>query len=115
MQGVVCAGVIDERQFESLWDREEQRFQDLRDNMLRGHEIDVVAPALLELQHAASEFFGAQARITHRRTLTDVEVLAENTFEVAVSEKDGARATISSEAVLFTKVGEGTGDNSLAS
>jgi hypothetical protein len=46
--------------------------------------------------------------------LADVEVLAINALQVAVGEKDGARAAVTSKAVLFSEVRKMAGNNRVA-
>jgi hypothetical protein len=42
--------------------------------------------------------------------MTDIVVLAENTTEIAVSEKDGPRPVDSHEGTFLPKMGVGTGN-----
>jgi hypothetical protein len=43
--------------------------------------------------------------------MADIVILAEDTTEIAVSEKDRSRTMTSDQGPFFTKVGKGTGDN----
>jgi hypothetical protein len=43
--------------------------------------------------------------------MADIIILAEDTAEIAVSEEDGSRTTISHEGPFLAEMGKGTGDS----
>src|SRR3990170_4780157 len=105
---VVGAGVVDDRETQSQFNCNGQRLQDLRHDVLRGNEVDVVAPLVLEEEHHARKV--GRGNYYALSQLADVEVQAIHTAEVAPSKEDRAAPTPAAEAVLFTEVGEETAD-----
>ncbi len=77
--------------------------------MLGGHEVDVVTPALLKLQHQLSDFLGGAGAAGI--LLGQIPVLAEHALQIAVAEEDGARSSPPAQAVLLTVVRERRGDD----
>jgi hypothetical protein len=62
LERVVAARVVDEGNVEAPFHRVDQRLQDLRDHVLGGDEVDVVAASFLEAEHQATELCGRDAR-----------------------------------------------------
>ena len=78
---------------------------DLRYDMLRSDEVDIVTLGLiLKFEHKVSNFFSFQ--FPSILLLTDVPVLAEDTPEVAHAEEDGSRAIPALQDRLLAKVGK---------
>src|SRR3990172_9603516 len=105
---VVGAGVVDNGKTQSQFNCNGQRLQDLRHDVLRGNEVDVVASLILEEEHHSGEVCGGNN--SPLSELADVEVQAIHTTEVAPSKEDRAAPTPAAEAVLFTELGEEAAD-----
>ena len=87
---LVAAAVVHQRQSKASRDRVRQRSQDLRHKVRRGHQVQIVAALVLELQHHQ-----CQALVIH--VLSDVQladgiVLAKQAPARAAGKKDRARA-----------------------
>jgi hypothetical protein len=67
--------------------------------MFRGHQVDVVATAILEFEHHGGQPFRRRGRPP--QLPTDFEVLAEDTAQIAAGEEDRPRASPAAEAVLL--------------
>ena len=70
--------------------------------MLGRDEVDVVATALLKIEHHAGEFGGRRGRAL--QLPTDVKVLAEDAAQVAAGKEDRAGALPAAQAVFFAEV-----------
>src|SRR5439155_1719965 len=109
---VVGAGVVDEREGEARVGGEEEGLEQLGNDVLRGHEVDVVAAPALELEHRLRQLLGTHLpALTH---LAQLPVLAEHAAQVAEREEDRARAVPAAETVLLAEVREGRGHPGVA-
>src|SRR5262249_34830174 len=108
VQRVVGAGVVNDRQPQPTFERVRQRLQNLRDDMLWGDEIDVVATARLKLQHHGRQL--TRPRLLTSALVRGLPVLTEDAFQVAPTEEDGSRALPAAQAVLLAKMGKVAGD-----
>ncbi len=100
---VVAAGVVDERDFQSLFNSDFQSREDLWYYMGRGDEIDVVTACMLKADHHAGQFGVGYSPAG--AFVTDVVILAETAIQVAVGEKDGAGTVCAHQRRLLPKVG----------
>ena len=84
--------------------------------MLRGNEVDVVAPLILQLQHYGGDLLRAVARCRAAGAdgLADVVVLAEHAAQIAVREEDRARPVPSAKAVFLAEMRERAADDRVA-
>ncbi len=87
-EAVVRRCVVHERQAQSAVHRDHKRFQNLRNDVLGGDEIDVVAAGLLQVEHDSREF--SRRHFCAFTELTRLEILAEHAAQVAPAEKDRA-------------------------
>jgi hypothetical protein len=102
MHGVIGAGVVDYRQIQTTVDRYRYRLNDLWDNMLRGHEIDIMTSSLLKMNHDTGKLLRCiQLPISLPR---DVKVLAEDTFQIAEGKEDGSGPPPTPQTILFTEM-----------
>src|SRR5215472_6270866 len=101
---VVGAGVIHERQAQPFLHRDQQPFQDLRYHVFGGDKVDVVAAALLEVQHHQGQLARRCEFAFHLPT--SLKVLAEDAAQITAGEEDGAGAAPAAQAVFFTKMGK---------
>jgi hypothetical protein len=113
VERVVGARVVDDRKLEAPGVCERQRFEDLRDDMLRRDPVDVVAADRLEVDHDLGQPLGRDQLASHLPR--DVVVLAEDAAEVAPREEDRPRPALATEAVLLAEVREIGGNGGLAS
>ena len=90
LEAVVAAGVVDERQVQALARRDGDGRKDLRHDVARRHQVDVVAAHGLQGEHHLRQLVGADR--APRPLLADVPVLAEHAAQVAPGEEDGAGA-----------------------
>ena len=102
---VIRAGVVDDRDPQPAGHRLRDRFDHLRGDVLRSHEVDVVAAALLEVDHQRRDL--AAVALPALELLGDVPVLAERAAQVAQAEEDGPGAAPAAQAVLLAEMGEG--------
>src|SRR5919198_4403269 len=85
-KGLIPPTVVYQRQPKTLLDRQRQSGDQLRSDMRRGDEIDVVTTLALQIEHDGSELAGA-----HRppfATMVDLPALAELAEEITPGEKD---------------------------
>ena len=76
--------------------------------MGRGNEINIVAPAILQMKHYTCKLFiGYLFTVTQ---VTDVVILAEDAQQVAVGKKNRTGTMASHQRVLFSKMRIETGD-----
>jgi hypothetical protein len=83
-------------------DRNHERFEDLRHNVFRCDEIDIVAANVLEVEHDARKLRRSDLRAVAK--LAGLEVLTEHTAQIATAEKDRARSVPTTEAILFAEM-----------
>ena len=83
----VSRTVIDNRDPESHFDRIGDGGDDLRDVVGRGNEVNIVTAHLLKPEHGPCHVSGGDPFTPSQ--MGDVVVLAENTPQVAMGEKDG--------------------------
>ena len=112
VERIVGAGVVDQRQAQAAFDRERQRFQDLRDDVLGRDEVDVVAAAGLQVEHHSRQLVGLDG--VPLALPTGLVVLAEDAAQVAPAEEDGSGAAPAAQAVFFAEVREVAGYDSVA-
>jgi hypothetical protein len=105
LEVVVAAGVVDQWQPQTSRGGDTDRLDDLRHHVARGHEVDVVAAALLQGQHGIGQL--AMRRALTVTPVVDLPVLAEAAQQVAVGEEDGAGATAADQLPLLAVVGAG--------
>lgn len=89
LEAVVTAAVIDQRQTQASFNRRGQRLQDVRHDVLGCDEVDVVATDFLQSHHQDRQLACIQVPPFHQ--LTDLEVLTEDTAQVAAAEEDRAQ------------------------
>jgi hypothetical protein len=111
VERVVGARVVDDRKREAAGEGERQRFEDLRNHVLGGDPVDVVAADRLQLEHHLGQPFGHDGLALHLPG--DVVVLAEDAAEVAPGEEDRPRAAPAAQAVLLAEMREVGGDDRL--
>ena len=70
--------------------------------MLWRHEVDIVAPLLLQFEHHPCE--SLRLRFHAVAVLADLEVLAEHALQIAHREKDRAAAVPAAQAILLTEM-----------
>ena len=109
---VVGARVVDERQPQARRRRRGHRLDDLRHDVLGGHEVDVVAARGLQSSIMAAISAGESSSPDPR--LRDVPVLAEDAAQVALAEEDRSRAPEAGEHRLLSGVGERAGDEGVS-
>jgi hypothetical protein len=102
LQAVVAAGVVNERQAEPALSGDAQGRDDLRHDMARRDEIDVVAADRLQSQHQVGELL--VARLHAFASPGNLKILAIDAAQVAPGEEDRARAARAAEAVLLAVV-----------
>ena len=73
---IIGRSVVDQRQPQTAFDGNHERFKDLRHYMLGRDEVDVVAADFLKVEHDASEFRGSHLRAFAE--LAGLEIFAEN-------------------------------------
>jgi hypothetical protein len=87
-EAVVSRGVVNEREMQTAFDGDHERFQNLRHDVLGRDEVDVVATNSLQIEHdprkRGSANFGAFAK------LAGLKILAKDTTQIAPAEKDRA-------------------------
>ena len=79
-------------------------FEDLRDDVLGGDEIDVVATDLLKIEHDAGEFWGVHFGAFAE--LAGLEILAENAAEIAPAKENRARAVPTAQTIFLRRNAE---------
>jgi hypothetical protein len=79
-----------------------QRFEDLRHDVLRRDEVNVVAADLLQIEHDLRKLGRADFRAFAE--LAGLEVLAEDAAQIAPAEKDRARAIPAAQTIFFTEM-----------
>ena len=95
LERVVAVGVVDQRQREAAPRGDVHRPRDLRRDVARRDEADVVAPLRLQLEHDRRQPRRVHlARVAGRRPrpLADLRVLAMDAVQVAAAEEDVPRA-----------------------
>ena len=80
----------------------------MRDDVLGGDEIDVVATDLLEIEHDAGEFWGVHFGAFAE--LAGLEILAENAAEIAPAKENRARAVPTAQTIFFAEMRKRAGD-----
>ena len=81
LDGIVPAGVVDQRDIQPALDGRDQRFEDLRDDVARGDEVDVVAPAPGQVKHDGGEL--ARLDLLAFPQVADIIILAKSAKEIA--------------------------------
>lgn len=115
LERVVRARVVDDGQVQAKRCGVADGFDDLRRHVLGCDEVDVVAPLGLEPQHHGGDLSRRRSALGCRLDiLTDVEVLAEDTAQIAVREEDRTRAIPSSQTVFLAKMREAARDHGVA-
>lgn len=100
--GLVTAAVVDDGQAEAGLGGDDERLQDLGQDVGGGDPIEVVAAAILEVEHDPGELVGADAPAFV--FVAGLPVLTEDAAQVAAGEEDGPGTAPASEAVLFAVV-----------
>jgi hypothetical protein len=111
-RAVVCAGVVHQRQAQAPFHGDRQGFEHLRDHMLGGDDVDVVALLRLEAEHQAGKVGGSDLA-SHGR-LADVAVLAEHAAQIAARHEDRPGAMPPAQHVLLAEVRKCRGDPGVA-
>ena len=109
LQAVVAAGVVDEREAQPARGGDAQGRDDLRHDVARRDEIDVVAADRLQSQHQAGELLVARLRAF--ASPGNLEILAIDAAQVAPGEEDRARAPRAAQRILFPEMRPGRMDD----
>ena len=105
MHGVVCVGIVYQRQPQAAIRGECEGPDDLGDKMGRRHKPDGMDPSILQFKHHCREPFDRDFMCAFAGViLADLVVLTVDTAKGAVAEKDVADSPRSSEPGLFTEV-----------
>ena len=102
---IVSVGVVNNRQAQTFFRRDQDRARHLRRKVRRRNKVDVVTAARLQLEHHLG-----QPLVRHfvfdlfLVRLRDLIVLAVDAAQIAVAEKDISGAARAGQRRLFTKV-----------
>ena len=108
---VVCVRVVDDGKAQTLFRGDENGTSHLRRKMCGRDEIDVVAAARLQFKHHICKAFVRDLVLSLLPVrLRNLVVLAIDAAQVAVAEKDVARAQCSYKRRLFAEVSSVRGD-----
>src|SRR5262249_32281264 len=107
-QTIVGRSVVNQREMQAAIDGDHERLQNLRHHVLGRDEVDVVTTDSLQIEHDSRELrrsdFGALAELAR------LEVLTENTAQIAPAEKDRARPVPAAQTIFFAEMRKGAGD-----
>jgi len=71
--------------------------------MGRGHQIDIATPHILEIDHDGCDLIRLHG--LSQALDADLVILAEQAFEIAMGEKNGARSPVPHQGLLFPEMG----------
>ena len=97
---VIAAGVVDQRDAQTLAGSDVYRTDDLRYHVTGGDEVDVVTALSLQYQHHPGQLF--RFHFMAQALLADLPVLAEDAAQAAPGKEEGARAVHPAQWVFFT-------------